>query len=83
MEIKARRGNSSNQGKGRGVNKPQWDNSNKTLEHIGQALWEWSNKRMEGTAQGVFNKYNKSGKLLECFRCGNTSHLMASCPKEQ
>ena len=33
-EIKACRGNSSNWGRGRGVRKPWWDNSNKTLEHI-------------------------------------------------
>ena len=82
-EFKARRGNSSNRGRGRGVCKTRWDNSNKTLEHIGQALWEWSNKHMEGAAQGMSNKYNKSGKVLECFRCGDTSHLVASCPKEQ
>ena len=66
-EFKAHRGNSSNRGRGIGVRKNWWDNSNKTLEHIGQALWEWSNKHMKGAAQGVFNKYNKSGKVLSAL----------------
>ena len=77
-EFKACQGGSSNKGRGRAGHSTRWDNHpRKTPDQIGWALMVWTSKHFGYSPQMVASKFNKSGKLLECFKCGHTSHLIA------
>ena len=83
-EFKACQGGSSNKGRGRAGRSTRWDNHpRKTPDQIGWALMVWTSKHLRTLPQMVAKKFNNCGKLLECFKCGNTSHLIAQCPKKQ
>ena len=77
-EFKARRGNFSN----RGGKRTQWDANNQAVPaQANQSVKDWAAKNvLTGGANHPANKFSKSsGKPLECFKCGSTSHLVANC----
>ena len=71
-------------GRGRGGRFTRYDlPPRRTPYQINQVLQAWTPRHMGASAQGVASMFNKTGKLLECFKCGDSSHVIANCPKNK
>ena len=82
-EFKARRGRSS-KGRGHGGRFTGFDLLPRISPYqINQTLKAWTARYMGASAQGVTNNLNKSGQLLECFKFGDSSYLIANCAKNK
>ena len=86
-EYKARRGSASNVGRGRrGRGYTRWNSGPKaTPAQLAQAIMSLQGNRgnVAGVSpQAVANRLSRGGKQLTCFGCGDTNHLIASCPKK-
>ena len=79
-EFKAHRGNSTFCG--RGAKRTRWEANNQAVPtQATKAVQDWAAKNVRtGGANHPANKLGKtSGKPLECFKCGATTHLVANC----
>ena len=84
-EVKVQRGAASTRGRGRG-RRAKWTRtpivSANQLANAIVAMQGSAGRGRGGSPQVYAGRFARGGKQLTCFGCGDTTHLIASCPKK-